>query len=120
VTVQDLTSAELAEAWARAYGRNPDPSDAWDHAIKAVETVLISVVVPEVNKATLGRVIERLVDKKKPPFRLLLTGNDGSHSVEPLVGMLRLMWPNLTAMADHRNTPVCRRSKRRRPSYTWR
>ena len=47
----DVASAELTEAWIRAYGRDPDPSDAWDHAIKAVEAILIPIVVSEAGQA---------------------------------------------------------------------
>ena len=39
----DAVSEQLAEAWTQAYGRQPDPSDAWDHAIKAVEATLIPI-----------------------------------------------------------------------------
>jgi hypothetical protein len=41
VAPQDVAGNELQEAWARALGRHPDASDAWDHAIMAVEAVLI-------------------------------------------------------------------------------
>jgi hypothetical protein len=50
----DVASAELTEAWIRAYGRDPDPSDAWDHAIKAVEAILIPIVVSEAGQAAVG------------------------------------------------------------------
>ncbi len=43
---EDAASAELREAWTRAYGRERDPSDAWDHAIKAVEALLRPIVSP--------------------------------------------------------------------------
>ena len=51
-----VASAELKEAWTAAYARNPDPSDAWDHSIKAVEAILIPIV-PTKTKATLADVI---------------------------------------------------------------
>ena len=89
----DVASAELTEAWIRAYGRDPDPSDAWDHAIKAVEAILIPIVVSEQDKPQLGHVIGAL-DRRGHLWRLGLPGADAGQSVAPLVAMLRLMWPN--------------------------
>ena len=89
----DVASAELHDAWIAAYGRNPDPSDAWDHSIKAVEAVLIPVVVPAKAKATLGDVVGSL-DSQGSLWQLVLHGHDGSKSAVPLVTMLRLIWPN--------------------------
>ena len=89
----DVTSTELGEAWTAAYGRNPDASDAWDHSIKAVETMLIPIVIPTNPKATLGVVIKTLNDRGHL-WQLALKGHDKSASVAPLVSMLRLMWPN--------------------------
>jgi hypothetical protein len=34
----------LVVAWTKAYGREPDASDASDHAVKAVEALLLPVV----------------------------------------------------------------------------
>jgi hypothetical protein len=59
-TPVDGASAELGEAWSRAYGRSRDASDAWDHAIKAVEMVLNPIVLPSQNKGTLGQVLHEL------------------------------------------------------------
>lgn len=42
----DAASTEFVTAWTKVCGRSPDPSDAWDHAIKAVETVLAPAVAP--------------------------------------------------------------------------
>jgi hypothetical protein len=90
---EDIASAELREAWAAAYGRNPDASDAWDHSIKAVEALLIPIVTPNKAKATLGDVVGTL-NSQGHLWKLGLHGHDGSQSVVPLVSMLRLMWPN--------------------------
>ena len=89
----DTASAELREAWTAAYGRNPDASDAWDHSIKAVEAILIPIVTPANAKATLGSVIKVLNDHPDLCW-LELEGQDKSASADPLVSMLRLMWPN--------------------------
>jgi hypothetical protein len=87
---RDPASDELAQAWAAAYGRNPDASDAWDHAIKATEAVLIPVIVPAQAKATMGHVLGQL---RRPENRWELT-LPGAGGVAPLVGMLSLLWPN--------------------------
>lgn len=91
----DEAATELQEAWGNAFGRNGDPSDAWDHAIKAVEDVLIPVVVPSKAKATLGDVLGQLGSAQSAGnWKMILPGNDQTHDVAPLVAMLRLMWPN--------------------------
>lgn len=87
-------SAELVEAWSKAYGRDPDPSDAWDHSIKALEAALQPIVCPKNDKATLGTMIRDLSSKpEKWTFGL---NNSGSTigGVEILIEMLRLVWPN--------------------------
>ena len=56
----DSLSNELSVAWSNAYGRTPDASDSWDHAIKAVEHVLIPLVAPNQSKPNLGHVVGSL------------------------------------------------------------
>lgn len=88
-----VAAEELAQAWEKAYGRRPDPSDAWDHAIKAVEAALVPIVCPRQDKPQLGHVLGQL-SRQGDQWELVLPGGDGSHSVEPLVKMLQLLWPN--------------------------
>ena len=89
----DAVSEQLAEAWTQAYGRQPDPSDAWDHAIKAVEATLIPIVCQNNAKATLSNVIGEL-SSQSHRWKLLIRGEARDHSVASLVGMLQLMWPD--------------------------
>lgn len=56
----DEASTELREAWSAVYGLHPNESDAWDHAIKAVEHVTTPVVVPNMANATLGNALGEL------------------------------------------------------------
>lgn len=88
----DQASAELAEAWSKVYGRHPDASDAWDHAIKAVEELAIPVVVPKKDKPNLGDVAGSLKGQSERWSFVLPGQND--KGVETLEAMLRLMWPN--------------------------
>lgn len=50
----------MQEAWALAFGREPNLSDAWGRAIKAVETLLKPIVSPSDVRATLGKMISAL------------------------------------------------------------
>lgn len=89
----DSASEELSTAWTAIYGREPDPSDAWDHAIKAVEAVLIPLVVPKKKKATLGDVVGQL-SANPSGWKLSLSSSGTVGSVGTLESVLRLMWPN--------------------------
>jgi hypothetical protein len=90
---KDVATAELAESWSKIYGRNPDPSDAWDHAIKAVEAVLIPIATPMKDKPNLGGVADEL--KSAPQrWRLVLENASIIGGVSTVEAMLRLMWPN--------------------------
>lgn len=50
----DQASQYMQEAWVLAFGREPNLSDAWGRAIKAIETLLKPIVSPKNNKATIG------------------------------------------------------------------
>lgn len=50
----------MQEAWALAFGRNPNVGDAWSKAIKAIETLLKPIVSPKNNKATIGSMTSEL------------------------------------------------------------
>ena len=50
----------MQEAWALAFGREPNLSDAWGRAIKAIETLLKPIVSPKNNKATIGSMTSEL------------------------------------------------------------
>ena len=98
--VPDDASAHLAEAWAKGYERNADASDAWDHAIKAVEAVLIPIVVPDQAGAHMGHVLGQL-DRQGQHWDTILKFNQPVppvnppfNSVQALVGMLRMIYPN--------------------------
>ncbi|UIJ33374.1 hypothetical protein [Allobranchiibius sp. GilTou73] len=89
----DEAAAELSHAWENAYGRSPDPSDAWDHAIKALECVLVPVVEPNNSKGTLGSVIAAL-NSAPQKWQAIFPGPNLDNDVANLVGALRLAWPN--------------------------
>jgi hypothetical protein len=101
---KDHASAELSEAWSKAYGRQKDASDAWDHAIKAVEAILRGIISPANTQATLGTLIRDLGNGAHK-FKFVLANDLGG--VETFLAMLQLMWPNPDRHGDlHvRHTP---------------
>lgn len=103
VAAPDAASDELSEAWTNAFGRSPDPSDAWDHAIKSVEAVLQPVVEANNTKATLGSMIAVLVNSPAK-WECAFPGVNKDHDVTNLVATLRLIWPN-----PDRHGPVTRK-----------
>ena len=56
----DQASQYMQEAWALAFGREPNLSDAWGRAIKAIETLLKPIVSPKNDKATIGSMVSAL------------------------------------------------------------
>jgi hypothetical protein len=90
----DEATAELKKAWHKAFSSNPDPSNAWSHAIKAVEEVLIRAVLPDKAKATLGQVIRELEGKNGANWAMSFPDSDADHDPASLVSILRLVWPN--------------------------
>ena len=58
--LDDQASQYMQEAWALAFGRNPNGSDTWGKAIKAIETLLKPIVSPKNNKATIGSMTSEL------------------------------------------------------------
>jgi hypothetical protein len=90
----DEISRELQTAWGKVYGLHPNPSDAWDHAIKAVEAALWRIVTPDVDTPTLGKIIAHL-SRHGDQFKLRLpTSSDRTTEAETFAQMLRLMWVN--------------------------
>lgn len=96
LAVEDRASSELAEAWRNAFGRNPNASDAWDHAIKAIEESLKPIVTPTNAGATLGNILGDL-RSQSVKFNCILRDNGLRGSVDPIIAIeniLHLIWPN--------------------------
>ena len=87
ISANDEIALDLQEAWTQVYGLTPNPSDAWDHAIKALESALVPLVAPKNRRATLGTVITEL--QREP---------EGVHfdlgTTPDLARTLRFAWPN--------------------------
>jgi hypothetical protein len=93
-SVADEITMQMKEAWANAFGRNGNPSDAWDHAVKAMEALFIPLVVSNQTKPNLGHAVGQLRNQGHL-YKLAVPGKDLDHDVAPLVGMLDVIWPNV-------------------------
>ena len=89
VNFEDEPGRHLAKAWDAAWRRNDASTvEAYDAAVKAIEAVLIPIVIPNDPTATLGNVVSALRDKPKKwdtRFR-------GAETVEALTAMLDELW----------------------------
>lgn len=96
--VQDNATDDLLEAWNQAFGRQPDPSDAWDHAIKAVEHIYSPLVLAARamnNKSTLGSVIGELKQNRTGWTAEVSTDPNDPHSGADVIrSMLEALWGN--------------------------
>jgi hypothetical protein len=54
---QGAPGALLGEAWAACFARNPNPEEAYEKAIKAVEEAAAHLVSPKNSRATLGSMV---------------------------------------------------------------
>ena len=84
-------AGHLADAWAAAYGRSPDPAKAYDEAIRAVESVTIPLILPKSNRATLGSVLAHLEGGGGARWQLAIPGKNGG-DVGPVVSLLSMLW----------------------------
>jgi hypothetical protein len=110
----DHASAELSEAWSKAYGRQQDASDSWDHAIKAVEALLVPLVFPNPGTGRIGQVIGQL-DQPGSRWVLLLQFNQLSPPKNPPFTLHRgIGWNASTDLAESRSS--CHPNHRRTPS----
>jgi hypothetical protein len=107
-----IAKEELLQAWEKAYGRNPDPSDCWDHSIKAVEAAMKPVVVPNQAQPQFGHVVGQLAPSPKPGASYWETTSRLCSRCCASCGPTRILtdrWKNVVSL---------RKTKPRR-SFTW-
>jgi hypothetical protein len=97
--VADRPAEFLTDAWTKIATRDPDPSGAYDKAIKAVEAAAQPVVSPANDKATLGTIIRDM--KAKPQKWTFALGN-----MQTIIDMAETLWTNhfrhgTQARSDH-------------------
>ncbi len=85
MTSQGASGVLLTEAWTALYGTNPDPEEAYEKAIKAVEEAGAEKVAPNDAHATLGKMISQTRDQR---WVLPLSSADASVPT----AMMRALW----------------------------
>ena len=81
----------LRQAWQCAFGRSPQPNEAFDHSVKAIEATLTPVVTPKDPAPTLGKMIAAL--RANPAkWKLRLSGKKPDTSVTALADYLDVVW----------------------------
>jgi hypothetical protein len=99
--IRDEAGKHLDNAWHAAFGRDPNPSEAYSQAIKAVEAVAIPVVTPNDPAATLGTILGQLRSNPQKYAAIFVRDATLSHDtklspVETITVMADLLWRNQT------------------------
>lgn len=92
---ESLMSNFLAQAWEKAFGRDPDPSIAYSNAIKALEAATWPLVLPNNSRATLGDIIREL-DNHKDEWQSAITETTSNIGIESVIDNLKLVWQGQT------------------------
>jgi len=87
----DAPETHLRNAWQAAWGVEPRPDAAYDHAVKGIESALRAIVSPNDGKATLGRMIGT-IRAERDRFELRLRPTAGEDQLDVFVGALDLLW----------------------------
>ena len=75
----DAAAEHIGQAWASAYGRDPEPTAAWNSAVKAVEFLLQPIVEPKAPRARLGT-MNSVLRTKPDKWTFAVAGLDGDDS----------------------------------------
>lgn len=81
----------LRRAWDRAYGRHPDPSNAYLEAVKAVEAAGAPIIIPKDTLATLGKMIAA-VEAAPAKWTMRFTKPRGVVPMNVVAQLMRLLW----------------------------
>lgn len=88
-------SSYMKQAWADAFGRNPNPSSAYSNTIKAIEAASWQVVTPGNSRATLGTIIRELIDHPEN-FQVVVTEKAANRGIDTLRQDMALVWEGQT------------------------
>jgi len=70
MNVHNNASLFLSQAWHNVFGQNPNYSESYAQAIRAVEAASSGLITPNDKKATLGKVAQALREQKGWRFQI--------------------------------------------------
>lgn len=85
------TAEHLRAAWGYLYGRNPDPSEAYDRAVKAVESATAPIIIPNDDLATLGKIKNALHDGMDK-FEMEWASKQAQTGLDTVFRMMESLW----------------------------
>jgi hypothetical protein len=101
VAVGGNASIHLDNAWRAAFGREPNPTNAYSEAVKAVEAAAKPLVLPNDDLATLGKIVGQLcANPQKYTVALARSASPTKGStlapIEVVTALADLLWTNQT------------------------
>lgn len=92
---QNKASDLLKRAWERAYGFSPEPSGAYQDAVKAVEIMANPLLSPNDRDATLGKDINVLRTQLEH-WSFVMAGSKHKPAPEHVLSTMQLLWHSQT------------------------
>lgn len=87
----------LKTSWEYCYGRQPNPSEAYTYAIRAVEAAGWRIISPNNNKATLGTLIKDLgVQSQAGKITTVFKDNKSGDTITMAVVLMQRLWESQT------------------------
>lgn len=83
----------LTKAWNYCYGRQPNPSEAYTYAIKAVEAASWATITPNNTTATLGTLIKDLESQTGAgKFTTIFNDKEENAGIQTVISVMQRLW----------------------------
>lgn len=97
INSQEDYASLLKTSWEYCYGRQPNPSETYTYAIRAVEAASWRIITPNNHKATLGTLIKDLkAQAQAGKFIFAFNDKKEQDSAETVVSLMRRLWESQT------------------------